>query len=83
MDLGLPIDKAVGVPNTRRMTKPKPKKNPEAVRVIDAFGGTGKVAKLCGIEPASVSGWKTTRIPPAREQYLRLLNPAAFHQQER
>ena len=64
------------------MTKAKRQQRPhrpEAVAVIQSFGGTGKVATLCGVEPASVSGWKANGIPAAREQYLRLLNPAAFN----
>ena len=33
--------------------------------LIDALGGTFAAAKLCRINPASVSGWrKANRIPP-------------------
>lgn len=55
-------------------------KNQEAIRVIDAFGGVGTVARICGIKQPSVSGWKVHGIPQAREQYLRLLRPEAFKQ---
>jgi hypothetical protein len=52
--------------------------NDDAVRVIELLGGTKKVADLCDVEPPSVSGWKRHGIPKAREQFLRLLCPAAF-----
>jgi DNA-binding transcriptional regulator YdaS (Cro superfamily) len=55
-------------------------RNEKAVRVIDALGGTQAVADICGVKPPSVSEWKRRGIPPAREQYLRLLRPAAFKQ---
>lgn len=49
-----------------------------AVRVIEELGGTAQVAALCGVKAPSVSEWKRRGIPQAREQYLRLLRPAAF-----
>lgn len=52
---------------------------PEAVQVIHAFGGPSNLARICGVTPASVSEWGRYGIPQAREQYLRLLNPAAFN----
>jgi hypothetical protein len=52
---------------------------PQAARVIRAFGGATKLARICGVEPQTVSGWMRAGIPQAREQYLRLLNPAAFN----
>lgn len=55
----------------------------EARRVIRALGGTAQVASLCGIKAPSVSGWKRHGIPKAREQYLRLLRPAAFNEQRK
>jgi hypothetical protein len=64
------------------MEKAKKQHDPHAVHVIETFGGTGKVAVICGVTPASVSCWKVKGIPQAREQYLRLLNPAAFQQHE-
>ncbi len=42
------------------------------------MGGTAAVARLCEVKPPSVSEWKRTGIPKAREQYLRLLKPEAF-----
>jgi hypothetical protein len=62
--------------------EPRKEQNAEAVRVIQALGGTCAVAKLCRVNPASVSGWKINGIPDAREQYLRLLKPAAFKKRD-
>lgn len=44
-------------------------------QVIDDLGGTGAVAALFGIEPASVSGWRKSGIPAARKQTLALMFP--------
>lgn len=44
-------------------------------QIIDALGGTSRVAALFGIEPASVSGWRKSGIPTARKQTLALLFP--------
>lgn len=56
-----------------------PKHN-EATRVIAALGGPAQVARMCGIKPPSVSGWKKKGIPHAREQFLRLYRPEAWKQ---
>lgn len=53
-----------------------------ASEIIDELGGTAAVAKLCDVKLPSVSEWRRTGIPRAREQYLRLLRPDAFPQQE-
>jgi len=50
----------------------------DANHVIDRLGGTFAVARLCRIKPPSVSGWRKYGIPPAREQFLRLLRPDIF-----
>lgn len=47
-------------------------------QIIDALGGTGKTAKLFGIQPASVSEWRKTGIPDARMMYIRLARPDIF-----
>lgn len=47
-------------------------------QIIDAFGGTTKVAALCQIRTPSVSEWKRTGIPKARLLYLKLLRPDLF-----
>lgn len=46
--------------------------------IIDALGGTCAVARLCQIQPASVSEWRKEGIPSARRQFLELLHPEAF-----
>lgn len=51
--------------------------------IIDKLGGTNAVAKLCEIEPASVSEWRRNGIPKARLMYLRLAKPAEFKELER
>jgi hypothetical protein len=50
----------------------------EANRIIDALGGTNKVAELCEIKPGSVSEWRVSGIPHARLMYLKLLRPELF-----
>lgn len=50
--------------------------------VIDAFGGTSKVAKLFDIKPPSVSEWRESGIPRARLMCLRLMRPEVFRQDE-
>lgn len=47
-------------------------------KIIDALGGTNEVARLCGIKPGSVSGWRSAGIPQARLMYLQLLRPDVF-----
>lgn len=46
--------------------------------IIDALGGTSKVAALCKVEPASVSGWRQKGIPQARRMFLELARPDVF-----
>lgn len=46
--------------------------------IIDRLGGTTQVARLCRVQPPSVSEWRTKGIPPARRQFLELLRPDAF-----
>lgn len=46
--------------------------------VIDALGGTSEVARLCEIEPPSVSDWRKLGIPKARMMFLRLARPDVF-----
>lgn len=62
------------------MSRQKHPTDPYAVAVITALGGNKVVAELCGITEPSVSEWrrKGRGIPPAREQYLRVIRPAAF-----
>lgn len=46
--------------------------------VIDRLGGTGAVARICEINPASVSEWRREGIPKYRVQFLRAVYPEAF-----
>ena len=46
--------------------------------IIDALGGTSEVARLCEIQPPSVSGWRKLGIPKAQLNFLRLARPAVF-----
>ena len=48
--------------------------------IIDALGGTSEVARLCEIQPPSVSGWRKLGIPKAQLNFLRLARPAVFAQ---
>jgi hypothetical protein len=50
--------------------------------IIEKLGGTAAVARLCEVEPPSVSEWKRrNHIPSARLMYLRLARPEAFDEQ--
>lgn len=55
----------------------------DANTIIDALGGTGKVAKLCGITPGSVSQWRNKGIPHAWMKFLRAARPKTFIRLER
>ena len=46
--------------------------------VIDAIGGTSETARLCEIDPASVSEWRKKYIPKARLMFLKLARPEIF-----
>jgi hypothetical protein len=46
--------------------------------IIDALGGTGAVADLCDVRPASVSEWRKAGIPKARRMYLKAIRPEVF-----
>jgi DNA-binding transcriptional regulator YdaS (Cro superfamily) len=67
------------------MSRHKHALDPYAVEVIKAIGGNKAVADLCAISSPSVSEWKRKDrgIPPAREQYLRVIRPAAFRAADR
>jgi len=47
-------------------------------KIIDRLGGTSATAKLCEIQPPSVSEWRRTGIPKAQLRFLRLIRPDAF-----
>lgn len=50
--------------------------------IVEKLGGTSAVAEICEVSSQAVSQWKLkNRIPKARLQFLKLLNPNAFEQQ--
>ncbi|WP_395602407.1 hypothetical protein AB4P97_08275 [Pseudomonas sp. A1230] len=46
--------------------------------IIDALGGTFRVAELCEVRPPSVSDWRKYGIPRARMMFLRIAKPDVF-----
>lgn len=46
--------------------------------IIDALGGTFRVAELCEVRPPSVSDWRKHGIPRARMMFLRIAKPEVF-----
>jgi DNA-binding transcriptional regulator Cro len=61
------------------MTKRKKIPDPEASRVIDALGGTGKVAEMMEITTGAVSQWRfEPGIPKPHIKYFQLLRPDLF-----
>ena len=49
-----------------------------ADQTIGALGGTFEVARLCEVQPPSVSEWRKNGIPKARLMFLRLARPDVF-----
>lgn len=62
-----------GMPKNRGMTT-----SLTDSQIIDALGGTSETARLCRIQPASVSEWRKTGIPDARRMFLELKRPDVF-----
>ena len=50
--------------------------------VIDAFGGTVAVARLCDITPQAVSQWRNSGIPKPWEKFLMRVRPELFRDDE-
>ncbi len=50
----------------------------DASKIIDLLGGTVETARICEVEPPSVSDWRKYGIPKARLMYLKLLRPDVF-----
>lgn len=46
--------------------------------IIDRLGGTSATARLCEVQPPSVSEWRKTGIPKAQLRFLRLARPEVF-----
>lgn len=53
-----------------------------ANEIIDALGGTFRVAEMCEVRPPSVSDWRKNGIPRARLMFLRLARPEVFAELE-
>lgn len=49
-----------------------------ADEIIDALGGTSETARLCEVEPPSVSDWRKYGIPHARLMFIKLARPDIF-----
>jgi DNA-binding transcriptional regulator Cro len=50
----------------------------DSSKIIDSFGGTGKLAKKLGLDKSSVSVWRKRGIPRAWVLYLKTVNPRIF-----
>lgn len=46
--------------------------------LIDKLGGTTAVAKLCEVQPPSVSEWRNKGIPKHQLKFLRVVRPDVF-----
>lgn len=47
-------------------------------QIIDALGGTSETARLCEVQPPSVSEWRKKGIPKAQLKFLKLARPDVF-----
>lgn len=63
---------------TYNLGEPKLSIMNEDTHIIDRLGGTSAVARLCKVEPPSVSEWRRKGIPPARRMYLMAVRPDVF-----
>lgn len=50
--------------------------------IIDALGGTSKVAEICEVTDSAVSQWRVNGIPKYQLKFLRLAKPDVFAQIE-
>lgn len=46
--------------------------------IIDALGGTSKVAQMCDVTDSAVSQWRVNGIPKPQLRFLRLARPEVF-----
>lgn len=60
------------------MITENPTKQTEANRIIDAMGGTSKVAELFGITTGAVSQWREDGIPESRIFSIKLMRKDLF-----
>jgi hypothetical protein len=52
--------------------------NADAVKIIDALGGTAETARIFQVRMPSVSAWRHDGIPRARMMYLQAAHPKAL-----
>jgi len=53
-------------------------KKPTPDEIIDALGGTSKVAELSDVTDSAVSQWRINGIPKHQLKFLRLARPEIF-----
>ena len=53
-------------------------KQPTPDEIIDALGGTSKVAEMSDVTDSAVSQWRVNGIPKHQLKFLRLARPAVF-----
>jgi hypothetical protein len=51
-------------------------------RIIDALGGTNKVAEICDLTAGAISQWRNNGIPPGWLAYLKSAYPKVFSGQK-
>lgn len=51
-------------------------------KIIDQFGGTVAVARICNVSSQAVSKWRKEGIPESRFMYLKLLKPELAQQDQ-
>jgi len=50
----------------------------DANTLIDALGGTSKVAEMCGLTTGAVSQWRTNGVPKAWVMFFKARRPDLF-----
>lgn len=51
---------------------------PNPSLIIDRLGGTSETARLCEVQPPSVSEWRHKGIPRAQLKFLKAVRPDVF-----
>lgn len=63
-------------PNTEKQ------RDPLANRLIDELGGTTVVARMCDIQPPSVSEWRIKGVPKPWLKFIRCSRPDLFKDEQ-
>ena len=66
----------LGMPKMEAMNTPDPN------TIIDRLGGTSATARLCEVQPPSVSEWRKAGIPKAQLKFLKLARPEVFDEDD-